>query len=482
MTENSSESLIASGTCVVKRGIPAWRLRALMATREISPTEVVTDAIERAESANAVLHNIMTICAGAALEQAAEAEKQILRGGGSGPLFGIPLTVKDLLWTKGVRTTGGSRLFEEWVPDVDALAVQRVKAAGGIIIGKGNTSEFGLFWRTRNRLMEECLNPWATGHVAGGSSGGDAASVASGVVPVALGTDRGGSGRIPAAWCGVVGLQSGFGVLESKGSVAESLFFSGVSPLATCARDLSMLYEVLSGQADGQARAASDQGQAGRIGGAKGLQTAGRSGVPRLTVGWCGDTGTGREAESSVGEACVDVVRAIGEAGADIAAVGWPDDASAEEAYWLLNDADRSAFLGVRLRAIEGWEEEVCDYVRDRMSHGKATSSAEVMRALLVRGEYQRRVSRIFEQVDFFLSPTVPITAPDLVQAEDVSRDQVTKFTWQVNFADLTAVSVPVSTVGGMPVGLQVIGRKGDERRLLGLCALIEEVRGGPKF
>lgn len=458
------------------KAFPAWKLRSLIATRELSPREAVNEAVERAETINPVLNNIMTLCADSAAEQAAKLEKHILQGDADGPLLGVPLTVKDLLWTKGIRTTAGSRLFKDWTPDVDALAVQRVKRAGGIIIGKGNTSEFGLFWRTRNRLMGECLNPWNSSNVAGGSSGGDAASVASGVCPVALGTDRGGSGRIPASWCGVVGLQSGFGILESKGSVVKSLFFSGVAPLATCVRDLATLFQVLSGSAESRGCCRPLWQQALELRGDEFRATGYGLEKRRMVVGWYG--GKGGEG-SLVEKACMDALVRLGEAGAEIRAVGWPDEIRDEEAYWLLNDADRSTFLGARIRAHDGWEEEVCDYVYDRLSHGEAASSTDVIKALMVRQEYQRNVSRLFEETDFVLTPTVPIVAPSATDAERVSRDQITRFTWQVNFADLTAVSIPVAMVSGLPVGLQVIGRKGDELRIFKLCELIEKLCNG---
>lgn len=443
--------------------MPMWKMRGLLATKEVTPKELVGAAISRAEVTNQTVGNLLTIRGEEAMEEARDAERRLASGDRS-PLLGIPITVKDVLSTRGIRTTAGSILFDTYVPEEDAEAVKRAREAGAIIIGKGNTSEFGLFWRTQNRLMQECVNPNDTTRAAGGSSGGDAASVAAGVVPVALGSDRGGSGRIPASWCGVVGHQSGFDVIGSAGSMVPSLFFSGVSPIGSCARDVETLFGVIARPHKGGGRPMG--------------QLANRGGGSRrrpLRVGWwSGD----EYVEPEVRGRCLEVIGELAESDVDVNYLNWFGDSEAEEAYWLVNDADRATLFAKKIRSVPGWEEQVCDYVHERIVHGDVTSTQTVMEALLTRREFMRRMDGIFSDYDFIVTPTVPIRAPRLSEAEHVTRGLVTRYTWQVNFGDLTGASVPISAAGALPVGLQVIGRKRSDLAVLRLCADIERCVG----
>ena len=154
-----------------------------------------------------------------ALDQARAIDRRIDRGEPVGPLAGVPVSIKDQFWTRGIRTTGGSRIYADHVPDEDSLHVARVKAADGVIIGKTSTPEFGMFWRTVGRVAPECVNPWDPGRTSGGSSGGAAASVAAGFGPLALGSDAGGSIRLPSAMCGVLGLLPSNGRVPRHGVV-----------------------------------------------------------------------------------------------------------------------------------------------------------------------------------------------------------------------------------------------------------------------
>lgn len=441
--------------------MPMWKMRALLGTREVSPTELVGSAISRAEATNREIGNLLAIRGDEAMDEAREAERRLASGDRSA-LLGIPVTVKDLLATRGIRTTAGSLLFESHVPEADGEAVRRVREAGAIVIGKGNTSEFGLYWRTRNRLMQECVNPVDTSRVAGGSSGGDAASVAAGVVPIALGSDRGGSGRIPASWCGVVGHQSGFDVIGAAGSMVSSLYFSGVSPIGTCARDVESLFRVIAHAQGGERHAAERSDE----------WLGGRHRKP-LRIGWW----SGQEhVEPEVHARCSEVLAALAQSGVDVTYLDWYGDREAEEAYWLVNDADRATLFAKKIRAIPGWEDKVCDYVRERISHGDVASTQSVMEALLARREFMRRMDGVFADHDFVVTPTVPIRAPKVSDAEEVTRGSVTRYTWQVNFGDLTGASVPITERGSLPIGLQVIGQKGHDLAVLRMCAHIERV------
>ena len=196
----------------------AWQIREAIVAKRLSATEVAKHFIARITRLDRRIHSFITLTADVALEQAEAIDRRIQSGEPVGPLAGVPVSIKDQLWTKGIRPTGGSRVYANHVPDQDSLHVTRVKAADGVIIVKTNTPEFGIFWRTVGRVAPECLNPWDPKRTAGGSSGGAAASVAAGFGPLALGTDAGGSIRLPSALCGVLGLLPSNGRVPRHGS------------------------------------------------------------------------------------------------------------------------------------------------------------------------------------------------------------------------------------------------------------------------
>lgn len=450
--------------------MPAWQIRHLVATRQVSPVEIVNDALARAEHVNRDIHALVTICADEALIAAREAEAAVMRGEVDAPLLGVPFTAKDVLDSKGVRTTYGSRAFADHVPTEDAIVVARMKKAGAILVGKGNTAEFGLSWRTMNRIGEECRNPWNWGHVAGGSSGGDAAAVAAGMVPVSLGTDRGGSGRLPAAWCGVSSLRSSFGVMTTEGTVVPTAFYCGTSPIAASVRDMCTLYEVVSASVSGGRRLVISGRPAHR-----GLWSiSGTAGGVR--VGWSTRPEEGVTVDAGVLACFLTALDKFAAEGLCAQHVEWPRGAEYRDAYWLLNDADRETFLGARLRALQVPPGDLSEYVVRRLTHGANISAGDVCRALVSRHEYQCRVDSIFEAVDIVLTPTVAITAPPVSATLTLDRDIVTGFTWPMNFADICAITVPAGVVDGLPVGIQIAGPKGSEWLILMLAAEIEQI------
>ena len=183
---------------------PAWELRQLLDSRKVSPVELTEMFLRRIEEFNPKLNAFLTVTADEALAEARAAEQKLTRGEQGGPLLGIPISIKDLEITKGTRSTMGSLIFKDTVPDQDSAVVERVRRSGAIILGKTNTSEFGLSGTTENRLGDACRNPWNTERTSGGSSGGGAAALAAGLCPLATGSDGGGSIRIPSSFCGPI--------------------------------------------------------------------------------------------------------------------------------------------------------------------------------------------------------------------------------------------------------------------------------------
>ena len=226
----------------------ARQLRQWIAGKEVSPVEVVSHFLERIEALNPQLNAFLTVCADEALADARRAEEETLRGEERGPLHGLPTPIKDLSRTAGVRTTRGSLIYKDDVPETDDIVVARIKAAGGIVIGKTNTPEFGHRGTTENLLGEPGRNPWDTSRTPGGSSGGSAAAVASGLSPIAQGSDGGGSIRVPANFCGVYGLKPSRGrVPSSYGGYGGWNVFGVTGPLSRDVGDAAMLLNVMAG-------------------------------------------------------------------------------------------------------------------------------------------------------------------------------------------------------------------------------------------
>ncbi|MBI2287476.1 MAG: amidase, partial [Chloroflexi bacterium] len=204
----------------------------------------------RIERLNPKINAYCTLVAESARQQARVAEAKVMKGEIAGPLHGVPISIKDLIFTRGIRTTGGSRIYQNFIPEQDAVVVERLKAAGAIIIGKTNTSEFGWTAITDNRLFGATRNPWNTGFNAGGSSGGAAASVAASMGSLAIGSDAGGSIRVPSSFCGVFGFKPSFGRVPLNPGFPEWGTLAHIGPITRTVRDAALAMEVIAGRDD----------------------------------------------------------------------------------------------------------------------------------------------------------------------------------------------------------------------------------------
>src|SRR5438094_6295689 len=229
---------------------PAIELAALIRSKQISPVELTEAVLARIDALNPRLNAFCLVAHDLARRGAREAEIAVTKGEPLGALHGVPLSIKDVLLTRGLTTTGGSRLFEDFVPEEDALSVGRLKAAGAVLFGKTNTSEFGHKALTENPLFGVTRNPWDPTLTPGGSSGGAAAAVASGVGPLALGTDAGGSVRIPAAFCGVFGFKPSFGRVPDRAPFGGFERVGHVGPITRTVRDAAAMLDVVAGRDD----------------------------------------------------------------------------------------------------------------------------------------------------------------------------------------------------------------------------------------
>lgn len=439
----------------------AWQIREAIVTRRLSATEVTCHFIERIERLDRHLHAFFTVSGEVALEQAREIDRRIGRGEPVGPLAGVPVSIKDQFLTRDIRTTSGSRIYADHVPDEDSLHVARVKAAGGVIIGKTATPEFGTFWRTTGRIAPECLNPWDPRCTSGGSSGGAGASVAAGFGPLALGSDSGGSIRIPSAMCGVLGVLPSKGRVPQHGSLGSSLFLSSVGPISRDVRDAATLLQLL-------AQPSADDPLC-RMDAAPDYLAGLEGGIAGLRLGWWEDQSISGRVDAGVIAAIKKAAFGLGSLGADFVneAVTF-DTQGVDEAWRVLDFVDRYASLGEALYADVAARRKLTPYARERFAWAKRVSGAEYSRSVRRSAEFIRSFEAAFRNCDLVLSPTLGFTAPVISSVGPTERiPALVAHTLAVNFAGFTSVSIPCGFVEGMPIGLQVIAPPNQEALVL---------------
>ncbi len=483
----------------------AGELRALVAAREASPVEILEAHLGRIDEAEPLLHSFITVCADRAMTHARRAERAVARGEPLGALHGLPVALKDEVWTQGVPSTGGSLVFARFVPRRHGIVAERLEAAGAVIVGKTNLPELASWPRSKNRLVPESVNPWDPARISGASSGGSAACVAAGLVPLAVGSDGGGSIRIPAALCGIVGLYPTAGRVPSYGSFSYSTAGS-LGPMARTVADVALLQGVLGGPdpRDPWALAEAPFDLLGTL----------EAGVQGLRVAWSPDFGHLAVA-GAVARAVEGAVAVLASLGADVE----PLDRLLEHPW-----GDGRAMAGIQ-EAVAGreWPEPGADpsqlpdigpeehWMWSAFAEGAPLTTTPRFRALCarhrsllaphsqltvdaaVRGpdpEDERRHERlvrtmasVFERFDVVCSPTMPVVAPRAPAGWATPYADPfmgTNFTFLANATGCSAASVPCGLADGLPVGLQVIGRPRDEATVLRVCRAFEAARPGP--
>jgi aspartyl-tRNA(Asn)/glutamyl-tRNA(Gln) amidotransferase subunit A len=403
--------------------------------------------------------------------RARAADEELGRGQDRGPLHGIPIGVKDLFATKGVRTTGGSKLFENWVPDYDDAVVEKLQAAGAVIVGKCGMHELAYGITSNNPHFGTVRNPCDVACIPGGSSGGSAAAVASGMVFMAMGSDTGGSIRIPASYCGVTGLKPTFGRVSKYGVMPLGYSLDHMGPLARTVRDCAVVLQVLAGY-DWRDPACA------------------RKPVPRLVPeAGCSIHGLRIGMPENFYlerlEPDVDVsVRAAfyraESLGAKIVPVRVPDIVALNAVARVILLAEASAVLE---RFLETRRGEIGDDVRALLDQGRMVPATDYINAQRLRRSMQREFRQIWTQIDCLFTPSTPITAPKIgaltvdlqAETEDV-RLATTRFMRGINVLGLPALSIPCGTDRRqMPIGLQIVGKAFDEATVLRVGAAMED-------
>ena len=369
----------------------------------------------------------------------------------------IPIAVKDLFETEGIRTTAGSLFFKDYVPTSDAVAVTKLKDAGAVIIGKANTHEIALGVTTNNPHYGATRNPWDTRRIPGGSSGGSAVAVAAGMSLAALGTDTGGSIRIPASLCSVVGLKPTYGRVSVRGVFPLSWNLDHAGPLTRSVKDAALMLQVLAGY-DADDPFCIDQPIGDYLekieGGVKGW---------RVAVG-IGDYIN--EADAEVLNAVYEAANVFEKLGANIEEVDISFLREAALANGLMTQADGAAYHRERLMEHPDW---FGADVRQRLETGKKFTSTEYSLARKTQTEMKHRLAKFFEQYNILLLPSTPITAPPIEGTDAVEQARrLTRFTAPFNLTGLPAMSVPCGfDKAGLPIGLQIVSKAWDEASVM---------------
>jgi aspartyl-tRNA(Asn)/glutamyl-tRNA(Gln) amidotransferase subunit A len=467
-------SLIASWPAQAEGRLPTDPLTSLglaeaselVHKKRVSPVELLRACLDRIERLDPRLNSFITVTAEGALAEARAAEAEVQRGRWKGPLHGIPIGLKDLLDTAGVRTTAGSNVFKDRVPMEDAEIVRRLKAAGAVLVGKLNLHEFAYGGSTVVSAFGAVRNPWSLEHSAGGSSAGSAAAVAAGLCYGAIGSDTGGSIRQPSAYCGIVGLKPTFGRVSTRGAVPLSWSLDHLGPMARSVRDAALLLQPLAGHDPADAGSADlpVPDYASALGGKPPL----RLGLPRAPF----YEGLHPEVEAAT-TAALRVLASLGASERDVTI-----DSGNEAALAVLRAEAYAYHEATVARRPELYQPETLRRIR---SGAEITASAYITARRALEA-LRRSVQAVFDTVDLLVTPTTavpPFKIADLVADMDQLRakEVVTlRNTRSFNALGLPTISVPCGfTSAGLPIGLQITGARGKESGVLALAHAYEQ-------
>jgi aspartyl-tRNA(Asn)/glutamyl-tRNA(Gln) amidotransferase subunit A len=450
--------------------MPGLEMAEAIKAKKLSPVEIIDAILSRIERLNPKVNAYCTVVSESARKQAKEAEAKLMRSKKLGRLHGVPVSIKDLIFTKGIRTTGGSKIYENFIPEQDAIVVERLKSAGAIILGKTNTPEFGWTAVTVNQLFGATRNPWNLEFHAGGSSGGAAASVAAGMGPLAIGSDGGGSIRIPSSFCGVFGFKPSIGrVPQGPGFPGGWEGLSHIGPITMTVRDAALLMEIIAGRDDRDHLSLVERRLCylPRLGGdLKGLRVAWSENLGYAVVD---------QQVLKLTRAAVNKFRALGcQVEADS-----PKAKSPEAPFSLVV----GSYLVTQLKEqLALWRERIDTGLVRFVERSKDISAVDFITAREKLSGYWMEIQPFFEQYDLLLTPTVAVpsfevTMPGVREIAGVKVAPIgwMPFTYPFNITGQPAASIPCGwTDKGLPVGLQIIGRRFDDATVLRAAAAFE--------
>ena len=438
-------------------------LSKLVQNKEISPVELIGAHLSRIEATEPVLNSFITLLADEARGAARQAEKDIQAGRYKGPLHGIPVALKDLYNTGGVRTTSGSRIFDNFVPTEDCTVAAKFQQAGAILLGKLNMHPFAYGPTGENLDYGHMHNPWNPDMVTGGSSGGSGSATAAGQCTITTGSDTGGSIRIPAALCGIVGLKPTYGLVSRHGLTALSWSLDHPGPMTRTVEDAAITMNAIAGHDPKDVASAKVD-------------------IPDYTSALTGDIkglriGIVKEyfeapLDPQVRKAVMDAIGLLESMGAEVKEVSYPmfNQSQAISSTVLMSEA--SAY---HRDLLEKDGHQIYEPVRQRLEAGLFISAAEYLRAQQARTIFDQQGRRLLDDVDLLAGPTEPVTAPEIMASRVMAGEQevgvvgaLTQYTRPYNINGFPAISVPCGfSDDNMPIGLQLAGKPFDELTVL---------------
>ena len=441
----------------------AGDLSKLVQSKEISPVEIIEAHLTRIDATEPVLNSFITLLADQARKSARQAEKDIQAGRYKGPLHGIPVALKDLYNTGGVRTTSGSRIFDTFIPTEDCTVAAKFHQAGAILLGKLNMHQFAYGPTGENPDYGHMHNPWNPDMVTGGSSGGSGSAASAGQCTITTGSDTGGSIRIPAALCGIVGLKPTYGLVSRYGLSALSWSLDHPGPMTRTVEDTAITMNVIAGHDPKDVASAKVD-------------------IPDYTSALTGDVkglriGIVKEyfeapLDPQVRKAVMDAISLLESMGAEIKEVSYPMFNQSQAISSTVLMAEATAY---HRDLLEKDGHQLYEPVRQRLEAGLFISAAEYLRAQQARSIFDQQGRRLLDEVDLLAGPTEPVTAPEILASKVMAGEQevgvvgaLTQYTRPYNINGFPAISVPCGfSDDGMPIGLQLAGRPFDEMTVL---------------
>jgi len=458
----------------------AVELVDLIRTRQVSAIEIAESTLARMDAVEPRIHAYITQTPDRAVEQAAAIDKRIARGESLGPLAGVPLALKDVLCTRGIRTTCGSRILPEFIPPYTATAVERLTDSGAFTVGKTNCDEFAMGSSTENSAYGPSRNPWNTDCVPGGSSGGTAAAIAAGDAVIGLGTDTGGSIRQPASFCGIVGMKPTYGRVSRYGLIAYASSLDQIGPMTRTVQDAALVMNVMAGH-DQLDSTSVDLPVPDYVAACRSDVRGLRIGVPREYFGEGIEPAVSSLVRAAINKLC--------EMGAVAEECSLPHTEHALPCYYIIAPAEASSNLarydgvkyGHRTKELAGHtgltektrDEGFGDEVKHRIMIGTYALSAGYYdayykRAQQVRTLIRREFDAAFGKFDVLLTPTSPTTAFRIGEKSDdpLAMKRADVLTIPANLAGIPGISIPCGFIDGLPVGLQILAKPFDEETI----------------
>lgn len=450
-------------------GLPVHELAPMLESGQVSPVEVTKAVLENVGRYDDTLKAYIDVYQDDALKAARDAESEISGGHYRGPLHGIPLAIKDNIYFADRVTTMGSKIHGDFVSSTNATVVHRLSEAGAVFLGKLNMHEYALGGTTDNRYYGTCRNPWDLDKSPGGSSGGSAAALASNMATAALGSDTSGSIRIPAAFCGIVGLKPTYGRVSRFGCFPEAWTLDHVGPMTRSVKDAAIMLDAISGY---------DPRDPGSLS-LPGTTTAGslRTSLEGVTIGVVEDFYFS-DVDDEIARAVRAGIESLRGLGAEVRSISIPGLKDAEYALTIIDTSETSTVHRANLR---DRPQDYSDDVRLLLECGELPSAVDYLEAQQIRRHLRAEVQGAFAEVDVIAGPTLPIRTPTIgeetarLNGRDVDAlENLIRLVGPASLLGLPTLSVPCGLVEGLPVGMQIIGPARGEQSVLDVGHLLE--------